>query len=169
MSPAVIEPAKVALAGGFTWTTVAVTVLNLLVGGVLITLLKTRAPLRKLANERESNLLKERAEEMASMRERIERLEQQQDAKDAAHASEVKELERQLVGKDRIHAAERAVDRHRINNLNQAFASLLLLLKKGVSVEDAVAEVEAMRVEQLEREAQEAATIRAAAIQEAGQ
>lgn len=119
---------------------------------------------KKVETDREANLLHERAEEMVSMRERIARLESQQVDKDIAHESEIKALEEAQAAKDRYHEALRALDRHRINNLSGSFQALLLLLKKGVKVEEAVAAVEEMRAEQLEREAKEAATIRAAAI-----
>lgn len=118
----------------------------------------------KVASDREANLLHERAEEMASMRERIAKLEAAEREKDEAHASEINALEEAQSAKDRYHEALRALDRHRINNLSGSFQALLLLLKKGVKVEEAVAAVESMRAEQLEREAKEGATIRAAAI-----
>jgi hypothetical protein len=144
-------------------------------GGTLVAMLATlgivaRAyiigiPARKQVEiDHEANLLRERAEEMVSMRERIAKLEEQQELKDKAHAREIHDLEDIQAAKDRYHDALRAADRHRINNLNQAFSSLLLLLKKGVPVEEAVEEVESLRAEQLKREAEELATIRAAAI-----
>jgi hypothetical protein len=148
----------------FNWTTVAVVLLNVLVGGLLVAIVKRKPALDKLANDREANLLSERAKEMEDMRERISKLESIQERKDKAHADQIKQLETEQAAKDRLHEAERRADRHRINNLNGAFQALLLLLKKGVPVEDAVAEIETMRNEQLAREAVESATIRAAAI-----
>jgi hypothetical protein len=130
----------------FNWTTVAVVLLNVLVGGVLVALIRRKPALDRLANEREANLLSERAKEMQEMRERIRKLEDVQEAK------------------DRFNDAKEALARHRINNLNSAFQALLLLLKKGVPVEEAVAEIEELRSRDAEREAREAATIRAAAI-----
>jgi hypothetical protein len=118
----------------------------------------------KVASDREANLLHERAEEMASMRDRIAKLEAQQKEKDDAHAEEIKALEDAQAAKNAYHDALRALDRHRINNLSGSFQALLLLLKKGVAVEEAVESIEAMRAEQLQREAKESATIRAAAI-----
>jgi Skp family chaperone for outer membrane proteins len=87
----------------FNWTTVAVVLLNVLVGGLLVALVKRKPALVKLANERDANLLSERAKEMQEMRERIERLEEAADRKDHQHAAEI------------------ARYRHRINNLDQAF------------------------------------------------
>jgi hypothetical protein len=140
-----------------TWTTVFVVLLNVLVGGVFVAIIRTRPALKKIAADREANLLSERAGEMAEMRERIEKLEASLEAKDRQHADE-------LAAERRLHEAQKAADRHRMNNLNMAFQSLLMLLKQGVPVEQAVNEVEAMRSKQLEREAAEATAIRAAAI-----
>lgn len=130
----------------FNWTTVAVALLNLLVGGLLVAIVKSRPALKKIANEREANLLSERAEEMELMRKRIESLEDQS-----------RRTEKQF-------EAERALYRHQINNLDASFNALLLLLKQGVPVEEAVAAVEKMRNEQLAREAIEKTAIRTAAI-----
>jgi uncharacterized membrane protein len=130
----------------FTWTTVLVGILNLLVGGALVSFIRSRPSLKKIDADREANLLSERAKEMQEMRERIRKLEQVQEAK------------------DRLNEAKEALSRHRFGNLNQAFEALLMLLKKGVPVEDAVAEIERLRTEQVAREQAEAATIRSAAI-----
>lgn len=135
----------------FNWTTIGVVLLNVLVGGLLVALVKRKPALVKLANERDANLLSERAKEMQEMRERIERLEEAADRKDHQHAAEI------------------ARYRHRINNLDQAFNALLMLLKQGVSVEEAVGAVEKMRAEQLEREAKESATLHAVALKGAMQ
>ncbi len=126
-------------------------------GGILVTLILilgvnvrawiAGAPDRaKVAVEREANLLNERAEEMIGMRERL-----------AA-------VEAKLEQKDRLLEAERTMYRHRIANLGQAFTALLMLLRKGVAVDDAVAEIERMRAEQLDREVAEAAMFRAAGV-----
>lgn len=133
-------------------------------GAIIIWWIRGMPARAKVQSDREANLLHERAEEMASMRERIAKLEKQQNEKDQAHAKEIDELQEIHAAKERYHDALRGHSRHRINNLNQAFMALLLLLKKGVPVEEAVEEVEAMRAEQLQREADELATIQAAAI-----
>jgi ribosomal protein L14E/L6E/L27E len=101
---------------------------------------------------------------MDEMRKRIEKLEQAAERKDQEHGDQIRALEEQQAAKDRLYEAQKAADRHRINNLNQSFQAMILLLKKGVPVEEVVIEIEAMRNEQLTREANEAATIRAAAI-----
>lgn len=100
----------------------------------------------KVAFDREANLLEERAEEMVSMRGRLAL------------------IEGKLAEKDRLLETERTIYRHRIANLNQAFTALLMLLRKGVPVEEAVAEVERMRAEQLDREIAEATMFRAAGL-----
>jgi hypothetical protein len=159
------EPLSVSLInGGLSWTTVLVGLLNLLVGGALVAFIRSRPSLRKIDAEREANLLSERAKDMSEMRERLEKLETAAAKKDEEHQEELRRLAEHQEAKDRLYDAQKAADRHRINNLNQAFQGLLMLLKKGVTVEDAVQEIEKMRNEQLAREAAEAAAIRAAAI-----
>lgn len=121
---------------GWTWTASLVSLLNLLVGGALVAIIKSRPTLKKLANEREANLLKERAAEMDGMRRSIAKLE-----------------------------AERAADRHRINNLSQCLDALLLMIEMDPSkAAAAAAKIKAMRATQMEAEAVEKATIHAAEI-----
>lgn len=144
----------------FNWTTVAVMVLNVLFGGVLVAIIKNRVPLRKVETDREANLLSERAEEMAGMRERLAAVEAKLDVKDQQIAAERDKVEAKAAEME----AERTMYRHRIANLSGAFTALLMLLKKGVPVDEAVAEIEAMRSDQLAREVAEAATFRAAGL-----
>ncbi|WP_324807242.1 hypothetical protein SH584_11550 [Sphingomonas sp. LY29] len=59
---------------GFTWTSALVGLLNVMVGGAIVAFFRSRAPVRKVAADREANLLAERAKEMAGMREQIEEL-----------------------------------------------------------------------------------------------
>jgi mannitol-specific phosphotransferase system IIBC component len=141
----------------FTWTTVLVGLLNLLVGGALVSFIRSRPALRKIESDREANLLSERAQEMQEMRKRIDKLEAEQREKDEKHEAEHKRAAKLL-------EAERAFYRHQYGNISQAFGSLLMLLKKGVPVEEAVDEVERMRAEQLARETIEKAALRALAI-----
>jgi len=72
-------------------------------------------------------------------------------------------MERKLSRQELRHNAERALDRHRLNNINACFDALLLLLKANPdkSVE-AVKMIEDMRAKQLMAEAEEKAIIRAA-------
>lgn len=130
-----------------TWPTALFGLLTALIGGVLGSFVRSRPALRKIDAEREANLLSERAEEMREMRNRIDK------------------LEAALVQKDREHEAERGIDRHRINNLSQCLDALLLLIEQDpAKAAEAAAKIRAMRAEQLEREAKEKATIRAASI-----
>ena|GEM_PF-4959578 len=109
---------------------------NLLIGGVFVAIIRTRPTLKKIANEREANLLTERAKEMDGMRRAIAKLE-----------------------------AERASDRHRINNLSQCLDALLLMIEMDPSkAAAAAAKIKAMRATQMEAEAVEKATIHAAEI-----
>lgn len=146
-----------AMLDGITITTAMVALLNVLVGGLLVAIVRSRPALKKIAADREANLLNERAEEMERMRERLTALEHNLENKD-------RQLAEALLHQEKEFAAERALYRHRINNLDQAFSALLMLLKKGVSVEEAVSTIEELRAEQLAREAAEAATIRAAGV-----
>lgn len=132
---------------GFTWTTAAVGLLNLLVGGVLVAIIKSRPALKKLTNDREANLLKERADEMEKMRASITALQARLDQKDAQHD------------------AERSLDRHRINNLQQCLDGFFMLVKANPDkAAEAVATIEAMRAKQIVAEASEKAAIHAARI-----
>jgi type II secretory pathway component PulF len=129
-----------------TFSTALFGLLTALIGGVLGSFIRSRPALRKIDADREGNLLRERAEEMAEMRRRILKMEDNQNRK------------------EKLFEAERALYRHQINNLDGAFSALLMLLKKGVSVEEAVDAVEKMRAEQLARETIEKAALRALEI-----
>jgi hypothetical protein len=133
-----------------------------LIGVIIGAIIRSLPTLKKVQNERESNLLIERAKDMQEMRKRIERLEAEQEEKDAKHEADQKR-------KDKLFEAERALYRHQINNLDGAFSALLMLLKKGVAVEEAVDAVEKMRAEQLARETVEKAALRALEIKSASE
>ena len=142
-----MPPTPIPVTTGFTWTTFGVWVLNVLVGGVIVGLIRAWPNLKKLANDREANLLSERAAEMETMRKRVEALEAK--------------LEDERVK----HEAERALDRHRLNNLDQCLDHLFLIFE--TSPEKAAAAIDAvkkMRARQMEAEALEKATIHAAQI-----
>lgn len=114
--------------------------MNLLIGGVLVAIVRSRPALKKLANEREKSLLEERAAEMVKMRERLEKLE-----------------------------AERAVDRHRLNNVTQCLDALLMLLEVAPDkAADHVSKIKAMRADQMKAEALEKGAIAAAAMGKGG-
>lgn len=140
--------------GGFTWGAALLAVLNLLVGTLLVAIVRTRPTLKKIANEREANLLTERAEEMKEMRARLAKLEDGRQA-------DRKEAEAKLEAERAQHRRERAYERHKINNLQQAFDALLLLLEGIPEAAPIVAKIKEMRARQLEAEALEAGTIHA--------
>lgn len=74
-------------------------------------------------------------------------------------------MERKLSRQEIRHNAERALDRHRLNNINACFDALLLLLKANPEKSaEAVQMIEEMRAKQLLAEAEEKAIIRAAEI-----
>lgn len=146
------------------WGTAIVGLLTALIGGVIGAFVKSRPALRKIDADREANLLSERAKDMERMGKRIDGLERALADKDKAHAAEIEKIEEKQRLKDKYHEALRRASIHRMNNMSQQMQSLLMLLKKGVAVEDAVKEVEEMRARHLALETQETATIRAAAI-----
>lgn len=131
----VVSPVAVEM-HGWTWGSGLLTILNILVGGLLVAVVRTRPQLKKIANERESNLLAERAEEMTAMRERLERLE-----------------------------TERAIDRHRLNNVTACLDSLLLLLETSPEKASAhVARIKEMRAQQMLAESAEKGAMLAAVV-----
>jgi hypothetical protein len=107
-----------------------------LVFGLFGAMVKAWPALKKLTNDREANLLKERAAEMDGMRRAIAKLE-----------------------------AERATDRHRINNLSQCLDALLLMIEMDpTKAAAAAAKIKSMRAEQMKAEAVEKAAIHTAEI-----
>lgn len=137
----------IAVTTGFTWTAALMGLANLLIGGLLVQIIRTRPTLKKIANEREANLLTERAEQMEAMQRRL----------DAMEAKIEKERTR--------HEAERALDRHRINNMDQALNYLFLMFEtQPERAPEAIAAVKDMRARQMEAEALEKAAIHAAAM-----
>jgi hypothetical protein len=137
-------PVHVAVQGISSGTIVLAVIQLVLGGGVIAALVRAWPALKKIANEREANLLSERAEEMNKMRDTIDKLEARLDAKDIQHE------------------AERAADRHRINNLDQALKAFFILVKRHPEdAAGAAAEIEAMRAQQMEEEKREGVALRA--------
>lgn len=126
-------------ATSFSWGAAFLAMINLLLGGVLVAIIKNRPTLRKIANEREKSLLEERAADMETMRVRLEKLE-----------------------------AERSVDRHRLNNVTACLDALLLLLETAPDkAAQHVARIKAMREAQMRAEAAEKGAIHAQSIERA--
>lgn len=126
---------------GFTWTaffTLAVCIINGTAVGVW---LKNRPAMRKLDKEADEKLRDD-------LIHRVEKLEQTLDTERARHA------------------AERAVDRHKLNNIAQCFDAVILLLEAAPErASEIVVKIKAMRADQMLAEATEKAAIHAAQIQ----
>lgn len=85
--------------------------------------------------------------------------------REQALTERVTKLERAIGRQQQRHNAERALDRHRLNNVTQCFDALLLLLKANPEkAGEAVQMIEDMRAKQILAEAEEKAIIRAAEI-----
>ncbi len=130
MTPSTIHMAS---QGGWSWTTVLVGLLNLLVGGALVAWIKQRPKMRELEQTAEAKLRDD-------LMERVRKLE----ASAEAHAI-AREAERLR------HEAEMSIMRHRVNNSDQCLDALLLLLKTAPDkVAEAVGHIETMRSRQRE-------------------
>jgi len=139
-------------------------------------ILRLVGPWRKQITETEERLRKELADALTAERATNAAT---LSSERAAHAAELRQhaldrdemgdridkLERMLDRQQIRHNAERSLDRHRLNNINQCFDALLLLLKANPEKSaEAVAMIEDMRAKQLVAEAEEKAIIRAAEI-----
>jgi chromosome segregation ATPase len=130
---------------GFTWTTALVGLLNLLVGGALVSWIRSRPSLKQIEATTDQQL-------RTDLLQRVETLERKLDEKDAQHA------------------AEMAIMRHRVNNSDQCIDALLMLLETAPErVAEAVSMIKEMRARQRETEAVEKAAFHAAKIKTAGQ
>lgn len=77
----------------------------------------------------------------------------------------IDKLERRLERERARHNAERAIDRHRLNNVTACFDAMMLLLKTSPEkATEIVVQIEEMRARQREEEALEKARIHAAMI-----
>jgi len=125
---------------GFTWTTALVGLLNLLVGGALVSWIRSRPRLKEIEVDADSDLRKD-------LLKRVETLERKLDEERA------------------IHEAQIAIMRHRLNNSDQCIDALLMLLETSPDkVSEAVGMIKEMRARQREAEAQEKAAFHAAKI-----
>lgn len=131
---------SLAAASGSPWLLGLIGVLNVLVGGLLVQMVRTRPTLKKIANEREANLLEERAADMEEMR-----------AQRAAQDAEIRALN------------------HKLRNVEACFDALLLLLEMAPEkATEHVSRIRAMRAEQVKAEATEKGAILGATIVAAG-
>ena len=123
-------------------------ILALLIGAFV----KMRPLMASLAAKREATLLDGRAADNTELRDRVT------------------ELERRLDSERVRHEAERAIDRHRINNLTQCLDALLLLLEAAPdNAVQHVSKIKEMRDRQAQVESAEIAAIHVAAINSQGQ
>lgn len=153
-----VTPAAVT---GFGWSQALLAALNLLVGGALVTFIRSRPSMKKLANEREANLLSERAAEMENMRERIAKLDKRQTEQARRHDTHI-EILRQL------HEGEIALLRHRLNGEEQVNIALMSVLQTLDVPQKALDAIEATRERKREAIATEQAALtalRAAAVE----
>ncbi|MDN4633858.1 hypothetical protein [Sphingomonas sp. PvP056] len=119
-----------------------------LLGAVVGGYFKFKPLAMKLANEREANLLRERSEEMERMRVRM-------DAVEMAARTASLEADKQIA----MLQAERAIDRHRINNVTQCLDALILLIEQDpAKASEAATRIKAMRADQMKAEALEKGT-----------
>jgi uncharacterized membrane protein YccC len=78
----------------------------------------------------------------------------------------VERLEQTLDRERLRHNAERALDRHRLNNITQCFDAMLMLIETTPErASEIVTKIKEMRAVQMKAEAQEKAIIRAAEIE----
>lgn len=126
-----------------------------LLGAVIGGYFKFKPLAIKLANEREANLLRERSEEMERMRVRM-------DAVEAAARTASTEADKQIA----LLQAERAIDRHRINNVTQCLDALILLIEQDPArASEAATRIKAMRADQMKAEAAEKGVVAVAKAQ----
>jgi hypothetical protein len=141
--------------------------------GLLGVLLRQVGPWRKQLSDAEDNIRIE-------LHSQIDGLKKEIDKERLEHATEMRafnlerddlvdrvgRMERLYTRQQLRHNAERALDRHRLNNINACFDALLLLLKANPDKSrEAVVMIEEMRAKQLVAEAEEKAIIRAAEIE----
>lgn len=109
--------------------------------GIVGLLIRQIIPWRKQSSEAEANLRDD-------LIKRIEKLEQ-------------------MLDRERLrHNAERALDRHRLNNITQCFDAMLMLIETTPEkASEIVTKIKEMRAVQMKAEAQEKAIIRAAEIE----
>jgi hypothetical protein len=126
---------------GFTWTTALVGLLNLLVGGALVSWIRSRPSLKQIEQTAEDKL-------RADLLTRVEKLEQKIDAE-----------------RDRYEALI-SIMRHRLNNSDQCIDALLMLLETSPDkVAEAVVMIKDMRARQREAESVEKAAFHARGVE----
>jgi len=125
---------------GFTWTSFFTGISGASLLTILVLVIRQIGPWRKQRDEAEEKL-------RSALTKRVQR------------------LERKIEIKDAKHEAERALDRHKIRNLNQCLDAVLMILETAPEkTVEVVAKVRTMRETQLAAEMREAGEIHAATI-----
>lgn len=146
------------------WGVAVLTLLSLLVRQI--------GPWRKQISDAENTIRAELHEQITQLKDDMQRERLEHATEMRAFSLERDDLndrlarmEKQLTKQQLRHNAERALDRHRLNNINACFDALLMLLKANPDKSsDAVKMIEEMRAKQIVAEAEEKAIIRAAEI-----
>lgn len=122
-------------------------------------------PWRKQITETEERLRKELQEALAEERRTVSEERTKHAVERADLTNRVGKLER-IIGRERIrHNAERALDRHKLNNIIQCFDAVVLLIETNPDkAPEIIVKVKELRATQMVAEAEEKATIRAAEI-----
>lgn len=140
--------------------------------GLLGIILRQIGPWRKQLSDAEDNIRKELHEQIDNLKKEIEN-------EKLIHATEMRAfnnerdemgdrlhiLEKQMTRQQLRHNAERALDRHRLNNMTACFDAILMMLEMNPDrASEVVAKIKEMRAAQMLAEAEEKAIIRAAEI-----
>jgi sensor domain CHASE-containing protein len=136
--------------------------------GILGLLIRQVGPWRKQLTDLEDRLRKD-------LMDQLEKERTAHTAEIRAHAIErdemgdrIAKLEKTIERQQAVHRAERALDRHRLNNLQACFDSMVMMLKASPEkAAEIIQHIEALRAEQMKAEALEKAAIHAANIQSA--
>ena len=150
---------------GFTWTGALVGLLNLLVGGALVAIIKKWPELKRIVNERAAaddaattRLLEQQAMVIERQDKRIDEIERQA-------AVERHECNAKIDMMQKEYQADHSVARHKMNNLDQCLTMLLTLIEENPEkAQSAAKRVREMRERQERDEAAEKGHIHAAKI-----
>ncbi len=139
---------------------------------VITLIIRSIGPWRKQISEAEESIRKE-------LHDQINDIKAQRAAERLEHSTEMRafnlerddmgdrlnRMERSLFRQQLRHNAERALDRHRLNNITQCFDAVILLIETNPEKSpEIIARVKEMRATQIIAEAEEKAAIRAAEI-----
>jgi hypothetical protein len=135
---------EVAVAG-WSWTTVGVGLLNLLVGGALVAWIKSRPQMRKLEKEAEEKLID-------TLSARVDKLE-------AEIRNQRDHYEQKIDRLQATYEADKRISRHELGNVKMRFRALVMLLKRlpdpPPMLAAILADIENMEAEQARAEALE--------------